>query len=51
MMERGSSYEEKYLTEDEISAELLVDTVSDVPDNADSGSENKVKLGTSASSA
>jgi len=49
--ERGSSYEEKYLTEDEISAELLVDTVSDVPDNADSGSENKVKLGTSASSA
>ena len=39
MTERGSSYEEKYLTEDEISAELLVDT-SDVPDNADSDSEN-----------
>jgi hypothetical protein len=26
MMERRSSYEEKYLTEDEISAELLADT-------------------------
>ena len=40
MMERGSSYEEIYLTEDEISAELLVDTLSDVPDDADSDSEN-----------
>ena len=27
--ERGSCYEEKYLTEDEISAELLADTLSD----------------------
>ena len=40
MMERGSSYEEKYLTDDEISAELLADTLSDVPDDADSDSEN-----------
>ena len=40
MTERGSSYEEKYLTEDEISAELLVDTLSVVPDDADSDSEN-----------
>jgi len=40
MMERGSSYEEKYLTGDEISAELLADTLSDVPDDADSDSEN-----------
>ena len=40
MMERGSSYEEKYLTEDEISAELLADTLSDIPDDADSDSEN-----------
>ena len=40
MTERGSSYEEKYLTEDEISAELLADTLSDVPDDADSDSEN-----------
>jgi len=39
MTERRSSYEEKYLTEDEISAELLADT-SDVPDDADSDSEN-----------
>ena len=39
-MERGSSYEEKYLTEDEISAELLADTLSDVPDDTDSDSEN-----------
>ena len=39
MTERGSSYEEKYLTEDEISAELFADT-SDVPDDADSDSEN-----------
>ena len=31
MTERGSSYEGKYLTEDEISAELLADTLSDVP--------------------
>jgi len=40
MTERGSSYEEIYLTEDEISAELLADTLFDVPDDADSDSEN-----------
>ena len=40
MMERGSFYEEKYLTDD-ISAELLADTLSDVPDDADSDSENE----------
>jgi len=40
MTERGSAYEEKYLTEDEISAELLADTLSDVPEDADSDSEN-----------
>jgi hypothetical protein len=40
MAERGSSYEEKYLTEDEILEELLADTLSDVPEDADSGSEN-----------
>jgi len=40
MTERRSSYQEKYLTEDEISAELLADTLSDVPDDADSDSEN-----------
>ena len=40
MTERGSSYEEIYLTEDKISAELLADTLSDVPDDADSDSEN-----------
>ena len=40
MTERGSAYEEKYLTDDEISAELLVDTLSDVPDDTDSDSEN-----------
>jgi len=51
MTERGSSYEEEYLTEDEISAQLLADTLSDVRDDADSGNENEVKLGTSASSA
>ena len=39
MTERGSSYQEKYLTEDEISAELLADTLSDVPEDADSDSE------------
>jgi hypothetical protein len=38
LMERGSSYEEKYLTEDEISAKLLADTLSDVPEDADSDS-------------
>ena len=38
--ERCSSYEEKYLTEDEISAELLADTLSDVPEDADNDSEN-----------
>ena len=41
MMERGSPYEERYLTEDDISAELLADTLSDVPDDADSDSENE----------
>jgi hypothetical protein len=40
MMERGGSYEEKYLTDDEISAELLADSLSDVPDDTDSDSEN-----------
>jgi hypothetical protein len=40
MTEKVSSYEEKYLTEDEISAELLAVTLSDVPDDADSDSEN-----------
>jgi len=30
MTERGSSYEESYLTEDDISAQLLADTLSDV---------------------
>ena len=40
MTERGGSYEEKYLTEEEISAELLADTLSDAPDDADSDSEN-----------
>ena len=40
MTEKGSSYEEKYLTEDEISAELMADTLSDVPEDADSDSEN-----------
>ena len=44
MTERGSSYEEKYLTEDEISAELLADTLSDVPEDADSDSENDSDL-------
>jgi len=41
MTERGSPYEERYLTEDDISAELLADTLSDVPDDADSDSENE----------
>ena len=40
MTERGSSYEEKYLTEDEISAELLAGALSDVPEDADSDREN-----------
>ena len=40
MTEGGSSQEKKYLTEDEISAELLADTLSDVPEAADSDSEN-----------
>jgi len=40
MKERDSSYEEKYLTEDEISSELLADTLSDVLEDADSDSEN-----------
>ena len=42
MTERGSSYEEKYLTEDKISAELLADTLSDVPEDADSDSNSSV---------
>ena len=42
MTERGSSYEEKYLTEDEISAELLADILSDVPDDADSDSDSSI---------
>jgi len=40
MPERGSSYEEIYLRQDESSAGLLADTISDVPDDADSDSEN-----------
>jgi len=40
MTERVSSYEEIYLTEDEISAELLANKLADVPDDADSDSEN-----------
>jgi len=43
MTERGSSYEEKYHTEDKISAELLADTLSDVPEEADSDSENDIE--------
>jgi hypothetical protein len=42
MTERGSSDEEKYVTEDEISAELLADTLSDVPDDADSDSDSSI---------
>jgi hypothetical protein len=40
MAERGTSHEEKCLTEDEISAELLADTLPDVPEDADSNSGN-----------
>ena len=40
MMERRSSYGKEYLTEDEISVELLADTLSDIPDNADSDSDS-----------
>ena len=40
MTETGSSYEEKYLTEDEISAELLAETLDDVSEDGDSDSEN-----------
>ena len=42
MMERRSSYGKKYVTEDEISAELLADTLSDVPDNADNESDSSI---------
>ena len=35
-----SSRGKKFVTEDEISAELLADTLSDVPDNGDSVSES-----------
>ena len=42
MTERGSSYEEKYLTDDEISAELLADTLSDVSDDAENGSDSSI---------
>jgi hypothetical protein len=38
MAERRTSYEEKCLTEDEISAELLAETLSDVPEDAESDS-------------
>ena len=44
MTERGGSYEEKCLTEEEISAELLADTLSDVPDDADSDVKMTVTL-------
>ena len=44
MTESGSPYEERYLTEDDISAELLADTLSDVPDDADSDSDSSVYL-------
>jgi hypothetical protein len=40
MTDISSSYEEKDLTEDEISAELLADILSDVPEDADNDSEN-----------
>jgi hypothetical protein len=40
MTQRGSSYGEKYLRGYEISAELLADTLSDVPEDADSEIEN-----------
>ena len=40
MKERGNSHEEKYLMEDKISAELLADTLSGVPEYSDSDSEN-----------
>jgi hypothetical protein len=33
---------EKHLTEDEISAELLADTLSDVPEDADIDSDSSV---------
>jgi len=42
MMERRSSYGKKYVTEDEIWAELLADTLSDIPDNADSDSDSSI---------
>jgi len=42
MTEKGSSYEEKYLTEDEIATELLADTLSDVPEDADSYSDSSI---------
>ena len=42
MMERHGSRGKKFVTEDEISAELLADTLSDVPDNGDSVSEPSV---------
>jgi len=42
MTERGSSYEEKYLTADDISVELMADTLSDVPDDADSDSDSSI---------
>ena len=40
--ERHSSDGKKYLTEDKISAEVLADTLSDVPDNADSDSDSSI---------
>jgi len=42
MTERGSSYDEKYLTEDEISAELLADALSHFPEDADSDSDSSI---------
>ena len=41
IMERRGSRGKKFVTEDEISAELLADTLSDVPDNSDSVSERQ----------
>ena len=40
MTERHSSYLQEYLAEDETAAELLADTLSDVPDNAGSDSDS-----------
>ena len=42
MMERRGSRGKKFVTQDEISAELLADTLSDVPDNGKSDSDFSV---------